>query len=141
MSDEIKIGPDTFTPARQTFKQLLELSPLQDKVDALRDEVIGLRGQLDHAEAAMFALADAEGDYDLARLDELKRKRRELRERTNAAAVEHFKSRVDLIAVRLVPRPDVDFLLEHLDAEDLDRVVEELNRPTKPPSDQGSGTP
>ena len=135
MSEPITIGPESFQPARQTFAALLDLAPLEQEVGDLRDEVLGLQTRLEHAEQQIFALGDADGEYDTNRLDEIKAHRKDLRAKSMAASVAYFRARVALTAVRLTPKPAVDYLLEHLDDTELERVLEQLNdRPTRPPS-------
>lgn len=141
MSTEITIGDQIFTPARQTFGVLLELAPLQERVGDLADEVIGLQAQMDHAGGELVDLADQAGDFNANRREELKAQRSDLRKELISVAAEHFKARIELIAVRLQPQPEVEFLLEHMDADDLERVLDQLNqRPTKTPSENGNET-
>jgi hypothetical protein len=138
-AETITIGDQEFRPRRRTYKALLDAAPHQDAIGDARDDFMGVQAELSHAEDRVVALSEAEGDFDLAALDELKRHRAELRRRATEIAVGLFRLRLDEVGARLEPQPEVDFLMEHLDDRGLDDVVEWLNaRPTKAPSETES---
>ena len=135
----ITIGGEAYQPRRRTYAALLEAAPAQDAIGDARDEFFGLAMELDHAEAAIVALADQPGDFNRGELDRLKLHRRELRHRQTEVGAQLFRLRLDEVAARLDPQPTVEFLLEHLDDQALEEIVEVLNaRPTRPASDAGS---
>lgn len=131
MSAPITIGECTFTPRRETYAVLLERTALEEELGDAVDTVNAVAIELAHAQNQMVALADEEGEFDAAALHEIRERRRALRVRNNEARVELFRARLALIASRLEPAPEVDWLLENLDEPALEKLTDALNeRPT-----------
>jgi hypothetical protein len=135
VSRVITAGESTFTPRKETYSVLLAREELAEREDELRDRVNGLAIRITHAEQAMQGLADEDGPFRQDALEGLQRELKGLRAEYRAASSELFVFRLEVIAQRLDPTPDVQVLLDHWDDGDYERALEVLDeRPT-------SGTP
>jgi hypothetical protein len=142
-AETITIGGQEFRPRKRTYAAFLAAAPHQDAIGDQRDIYVGLQVELEHAQAALVELAEADGEFDAGQRDELVKKRAELRRSASEAAIALFRLRLQEVAARLEPQPEVEYLLENLDDQGLDEVLDVLNaeRPTTPPSDTESATP
>lgn len=135
MSRVITAGESTFTPRKETYSVLLAREELAEREDELRDRVNGLAIRITHAEQMMQGLADEDGPFRHDALAELQGELKQLRGEYRAASSELFVFRLEVIAQRLDPTPEVQVLLDHWDDGDYERALEVLDeRPT-------SGTP
>ncbi len=142
MGAPIRIGDQEFHPRRETYEVLLGREELDEREGELVDEANGLMVEMQHTFRRLTGLVDKEGDFDADERERLKAQRKELRAKMRAAQRDLFRTRIEAVALRLDPTPEVDWLLANLDEAELEQVMEALSaRPTETGSDPESDEP
>lgn len=145
MSEPIRIADREFQARRVTGAGLLERAGLEDEIGDAIDAVNAIAVELEHAEGRLFALAEIDSEeFDTSRREGLLEQRRALRREHSSAQVTLFRLRLQAIARRLEPEPDVEFLLSEVEEGSLQELVAEINaaRPTRsaPPADESASS-
>lgn len=127
----ITAGDQTFRPRKETYAVILAREEQAAREGDLRDVVNGYATQITHANQRMVDLADGDGDFDTDALAAIQAELHDLRGLHHTASTELFLFRLELLAQRLDPTPEVQVLLDNWDDQDYEAAMEILDaRPT-----------